>query len=155
MIREIHSLQETAQLAQEIAQLIRDVDVILCLDGDLGAGKTTFTKALGKALGVKSVINSPTFTIMKNYKDGSGRPFTHIDAYRLEGADQDLGFEEVFEEGISVVEWSQYITDQLPQDTIRIAISQGTGEERTFDITGTGCWQKIFGKIQNKQEDAA
>ena len=79
MIREIHSLQETAQLAQEIAQLIRDADVTLCLDGDLGAGKTTFTKALGKALGVKSVINSPTFTIMKNYKDASGRPFTHND----------------------------------------------------------------------------
>lgn len=144
MIREIHSLQETAQFAEELADTIRNKTVTLCLDGDLGAGKTTFTKSLGRALGVKSVINSPTFTIMKNYTDGQGQPFTHIDAYRLEGAGQDLGFEEVFDEGISVVEWSQYIEDQLPADTIRIAITQGTGEDRTFDVTGTGTWQPVF-----------
>lgn len=110
MIREIHSLQETAQFAEELAQKIQNHTVTLCLDGDLGAGKTTFTKSLGRALGVKSVINSPTFTIMKNYTDGAGNPFTHIDAYRLEGAGQDLGFDEVFDEGISVVEWSQYLS---------------------------------------------
>lgn len=153
MIREIHSLQETARFAEELAQKIQNHTVTLCLDGDLGAGKTTFTKSLGRALGVKSVINSPTFTIMKNYTDGAGNPFTHIDAYRLEGAGQDLGFDEVFDEGISVVEWSQYISDQLPADTIRIAITQGTGEDRTFDVTGTGVWAAVFAP-ETAQADA-
>lgn len=144
MIRHIRSLQETAQFAQELADKVRGCTVTVCLDGDLGAGKTTFTKSLGKALGVKSVINSPTFTIMKNYRTQDGTPFTHIDAYRLEGAGQDLGFEEIFDEGISVVEWSDYIADQLPEDTIRIAITQGTGQERTFEVAGTGQWKETF-----------
>lgn len=144
MIRNIHSLQETADFARELADMVRQHTVTICLDGDLGAGKTTFTQSLGAALGVRGVINSPTFTIMKNYRCQDGTPFTHIDAYRLEGAGQDLGFEEIFDEGVTVVEWSGYIEDQLPADTIRIAITQGTGEERTFEVSGTGAWKEAF-----------
>ena len=87
---EIHSLQETQDFAQKIAKLCQNKHVVITLDGDLGAGKTTWTKAFGKALGVTSTINSPTFTILKSYVQGNGQPLHHIDAYRLEGASQDL-----------------------------------------------------------------
>lgn len=87
----ITSLAETAELAEQLAEKIADKQVCILLKGDLGAGKTTFTKALGKALGVKKVINSPTFTILKSYKMKDQRMLYHIDAYRLEGITQDLG----------------------------------------------------------------
>ena len=72
---EIHSIAETQKFAQEMARLCRGKNVLITLDGDLGAGKTTWTKAFGKALGVKNTINSPTFTILKSYKqeDDNGK----------------------------------------------------------------------------------
>ena len=118
MIIEIHSLIETQKVSHKIASLVQGKQIVITLDGDLGAGKTTWTQAFGKALGVKSVINSPTFTILKSYKQADGNPLHHIDAYRLEGITQDLGFEDCFDEGICVVEWSQYIADQLPEDRL-------------------------------------
>ena len=111
---------------------------MITLDGDLGAGNTTFTKTLGKALGVKSVINSPTFTILKSYKQENGEPLHHIDAYRLEGSSQDLGFEDCFDEGICVVEWSQFIEDQLPEDRLKISIEEGLDENRKITVESTG-----------------
>ena len=107
------------------------------MTGDLGAGKTTFTKSLGKALGVKTTINSPTFTILKQYEG----KFTlyHIDAYRLEGITQDLGFEELFEEdGVCIVEWPQYIEYALPKERLEIKITNGEGEHRIFQINAIG-----------------
>lgn len=135
---EIHSLQETQDFAKKVAELIQGQQMIITLDGDLGAGKTTWTKALGKALGVKSVINSPTFTILKSYKQGNGQPLHHIDAYRLEGIMQDLGFEDCFDEGISVIEWSEFIQDQLPEDRLSISIEEGMDEERIITIEASG-----------------
>ncbi len=135
---DIHSLQETQEFAQALAKLCQDKQVTITLDGDLGAGKTTWTKSFGAALGVKQVINSPTFTILKSYKQGNGQPFHHMDAYRLEGMHQDLGFEEQFEEGICVVEWSAFIMDEIPSDHISITIEQGLDQARTIEIEGTG-----------------
>lgn len=135
---QIHSLIETQEFAKKMASLCKDKQVIITLDGDLGAGKTTWTKSFGKALGVKSVINSPTFTILKSYKQGNGQPLHHIDAYRLEDASQDLGFEDCFDEGISVIEWSHFIEDQLPDDRISISIEEGIDEERVITINATG-----------------
>ena len=135
---EIHSIAETQKFAQEMARLCRGKNVLITLDGDLGAGKTTWTKAFGKALGVKNTINSPTFTILKSYEQEDGKPLHHIDAYRLEGASQDLGFEDCFDEGITVIEWSHYIEDQLPDDRISISLEEGIGEDRTIVIEATG-----------------
>lgn len=132
------SIEQTRQLAEKLAGLLSGKTMTLCLDGDLGAGKTTFTKALGKALGVKSVINSPTFTILKSYTQKDGMPLHHIDAYRLEGIQQDLGFEECFDEGICVVEWSEFIKDQLPDQRICISIAQGEDENRDFTLEACG-----------------
>ena len=110
---------------------------LLTLSGDLGAGKTTLTKSIGKALGVKKVINSPTFTILKTYY--GKMPLYHIDAYRLEGISQDLGFEEIFEDdGVCVVEWPHYIEEQLPKERLRIEIRRIDEEVRLFIIEGIG-----------------
>lgn len=135
---EIHSLEETRKFARQIADLCRDKNAVICLDGDLGAGKTTWTKSFGKELGVKSTINSPTFTIMKTYKMADGRPLVHIDAYRLEGADQDLGFEESFEDGITVIEWGSFIPNHIPADHLEIALEEGIDENRSVKMSASG-----------------
>lgn len=126
----VHSLKETEELGNKLGVLL-DGGSLIVLSGDLGAGKTTFTKSIGKALGVKKVINSPTFTILKSYK---GRvPFHHIDAYRLEGIQQDLGFEELFDgEGVCVVEWPKFIEEFLPKERLEIEISRIDEEKRLF-----------------------
>lgn len=132
----ITSLDETNQLGIQLAKLIED-KFLITLTGDLGAGKTTFTKAIGKGLSVKKVINSPTFTILKSY---SGKiPLHHIDAYRLEGVSQDLGFEEIFEEkALCIVEWPQYIEELLPEERLEIQICCISENERIFKLNGIG-----------------
>lgn len=110
---------------------------ILTLEGDLGTGKTTFTKGIGKGLGVQKVINSPTFTIVKQYQ--GNLPLYHFDAYRLEGQNEELGFEEMFEdEGVCVIEWPMYIQDILPQERLEITIVKNEDESRTFAFKALG-----------------
>lgn len=137
MLIKIHSLEETQEFAQKLANLCYGKNIIITLDGDLGAGKTTWTQFFAKALGVKEVVNSPTFTIMKSYKQENGEPLYHIDAYRLEGIEQDLGFEDCFDEGISVIEWAEFIESQLPIDRISISIEEQE-DVRIVKMTGTG-----------------
>lgn len=110
---------------------------ILTLDGDLGAGKTTFTKGIGRGLGIKKVINSPTFTIVKVYH--GNKTLYHFDAYRLEGENDELGFEEMFEDdGVCVVEWPEFIEDILPEERLKIRIIKNEDNTRSFDITAVG-----------------
>ncbi|MFZ0370083.1 MAG: tRNA (adenosine(37)-N6)-threonylcarbamoyltransferase complex ATPase subunit type 1 TsaE [Halobacillus sp.] len=126
------SPEETMAFAEKLGHRLRKGDV-LTLEGDLGAGKTTFTKGLGLGLGVKRTINSPTFTIMKEYM---GRlPFYHMDVYRLEDSDEDLGFEEFFEgDGVCVVEWAHYIEEFLPEERLDITISYDSESSRTISL---------------------
>ncbi|MGL5540721.1 MAG: tRNA (adenosine(37)-N6)-threonylcarbamoyltransferase complex ATPase subunit type 1 TsaE [Erysipelotrichaceae bacterium] len=142
---QIHNLEQTNQLAYRLADELEAGSLIL-LSGDLGAGKTTFTKALGKQLGVKKTINSPTFTILKTYH---GRlPMYHIDAYRLEALHQDLGFEELFDgDGVCIVEWPQYVEEFLPADRLEIQILRVDDDQRTFLIHGIG---DFYEKIEEK-----
>lgn len=115
-----NSEEETLLLAQNLAKLLKPGDVIT-LNGDLGSGKTTFTKGLAVGLGIEQMITSPTFTIIKEY-DGE-LPLYHMDAYRLEHSEEDIGFAEYFYgDGISVVEWSQFIEDFLPEERLNIVI---------------------------------
>ncbi len=142
----IHSLEETEALGLRIASLM-EPGMLITLTGDLGAGKTTFTKSLGKGLGVKKTINSPTFTILKIYQ---GRmPLYHMDVYRLEGIEQDLGFEEYFEsDGVCVVEWPNFIEDQLPKNRLEIDIRRMDENSRVFNISGIGeKYSKIEGEL--------
>ncbi|SFK48023.1 tRNA threonylcarbamoyladenosine biosynthesis protein TsaE [Halobacillus dabanensis] len=132
------STDETQAFAEKLGQRLQSGD-LLTLEGDLGAGKTTFTKGLGKGLGVKRTINSPTFTIMKEYK---GRvPFYHMDVYRLEESDEDLGFDEYFEgDGVTVVEWAQFIEDFLPEERLEITIRYIDDSTRLFVLEATSIY---------------
>lgn len=115
-----HSLEETEKIAMKLANLLQPGDT-LTLEGELGSGKTTFTKGLAKGLGITRNVNSPTFTIVKQYK---GRiPLYHMDVYRLEDSDEDIGFSEYFHgDGVSVVEWAKFIEDYLPEERLEIEI---------------------------------
>ncbi|GAX03170.1 tRNA threonylcarbamoyladenosine biosynthesis protein TsaE [Secundilactobacillus pentosiphilus] len=116
--------EETMAIGQKMAPLLEPKDIIL-LDGDLGAGKTTFTKGLAAGLGIKRNVKSPTFTIIREYQDGR-IPLYHMDVYRLEdGSGDELGLEEYFNgDGVSVVEWSKFVADELPADYLRIAFKR-------------------------------
>src|SRR5699024_8969049 len=100
---DINNIEETEQLAEKLATLISGGTVIL-LAGNLGAGKTTFTQFVGSALGVRRRMSSPTFNIIKSYNAGNFIVH-HMDCYRLENSDEDLGFDEYFNEhDVSIIE---------------------------------------------------
>ena len=112
--------QETIAFGEKLGSFLQPGDLIT-MEGDLGAGKTTMTKGIGKALGVKRVINSPTFNILKGYTGNI--PLYHLDVYRLEGVSQELGFEEYYDaDGVCVVEWAQFIEEELPTERLEITI---------------------------------
>lgn len=128
--------EETLLFAERLAKLLLPGDVI-ALEGDLGAGKTTFTKGLAKGLEVKKTVNSPTFTIIKEY---NGRlPLYHMDVYRVADAYEDLGFDEYFEgDGITVVEWAHLIEEQLPQELLTIFLYRDEGDQRKLVLAPKG-----------------
>ena len=107
----------------------------ILLEGDLGAGKTTFTKGIGKALGVEKTINSPTFTIMKCYK--GKYPLYHLDLYRLDGVNQEFDLEEYIDSGIAVIEWPHQADELLPSEYLRIIITI-ENDKRKFEFIPVG-----------------
>ena len=132
----VNNLEETIALGNRLGLLLQP-NMLLTLSGDLGAGKTTFTKGIGQGLGITKVINSPTFTILKQYQ---GRlNLSHFDAYRLEGQDDDLGFEEIFDsDDVCVVEWANFIEDILPTERLKIEIKKIDENAREFIFRAIG-----------------
>jgi tRNA threonylcarbamoyladenosine biosynthesis protein TsaE len=130
------SVEETQALAERIGKRVEPGDVFT-LSGDLGAGKTSFTQGLARGMGISGVVNSPTFTIIKEYM---GRlPLYHMDVYRMEDEGEDLGFDEYFYgDGVTVVEWPQMICEQLPDERCEIVITRGEGDGRTLSFTPIG-----------------
>ncbi|OIK08455.1 tRNA (adenosine(37)-N6)-threonylcarbamoyltransferase complex ATPase subunit type 1 TsaE [Bacillus sp. MUM 13] len=130
------SAEETDQFAMELAKHLIAGDV-LALEGDLGAGKTAFTKGLAKGLGVTRNVNSPTFTIIKEYQ---GRlPLYHMDVYRVSEGEEDLGFDEYFNgDGVTVVEWAHLIEGQLPAELLQIQILRLDETKRRFVFEAHG-----------------
>ena len=126
---------ETIEAGKKLGCLLSKGDVV-ALKGDLAGGKTTFTKGIGQALHVKSVVNSPTFTILKIHQ--GDLPLYHIDAYRLEGNSYDLGISEYEQEGIMVVEWPQYYEDYLPQEYIEVRFAYIDDETREIEFVSHG-----------------
>lgn len=109
-----HSQDETMDLAARFAKGLFS-GAIITLHGELGAGKTTFTKGVAKGLGILQEVTSPTFAIMKQYPGSPG--LTHIDAYRLEGIGLDYDLEEaIYSDDISVIEWSEHIQESIEGD---------------------------------------
>lgn len=136
---ELNSLEETEKFGMKLGSLLDSGD-ILCLDGDLGAGKTTMTKSIGIGLGVEEYITSPTFTLVNIY---SGRlAVYHFDVYRLEDPHElyDLGFDEYFYgNGVSIIEWAEKIKAMLPRERIEVYIYRGRDENsRIVEIKGAG-----------------
>jgi len=128
--------EETSQFAARLAGYLQPGDVI-ALEGDLGAGKTTFTKGLAKGLEIKKTVNSPTFTIIKEYK--GKLPLYHMDVYRVADAFEDLGFDEYFEgEGVTVVEWAHLIEEQLPEDRLTIFLYREENDQRRMVFVPQG-----------------
>ncbi|CAD2081641.1 tRNA (adenosine(37)-N6)-threonylcarbamoyltransferase complex ATPase subunit type 1 TsaE [Jeotgalicoccus coquinae] len=134
----LNSLADTKQLAEILAGEISGGTVIM-LSGDLGSGKTTFSQFLGKYLGVKRHMTSPTFNIIKSYNTNADLKLHHMDCYRLEDSEEDLGFDEYFNDSdIALVEWPQFIAEFLPEDVISININYESENERFVTIEGTG-----------------
>lgn len=130
----VKGIEETKKLANNFAAELIGGEVVL-LNGDLGAGKTTFTQFVFSALGVKEVVNSPTFAILKSYQ-GKFK-LHHFDTYRITYEEAiEAGFDEIFEEKDSVifVEWSENIEPLLPEKVIKINIKNLSENEREFEI---------------------
>lgn len=126
---------ETIDLGYRLSEVLKPGTTIT-LTGDLGAGKTTFVRGLAKGLGIKEIIQSPTFNIMKVYLK-TAKPLIHIDAYRLADINDDIGLDEYigYESGITVIEWPNYISNLIPADAINININHKGGDVREITIT--------------------
>ena len=110
---------------------------VIALYGKMGAGKTTFTKAVCEALGVEDVITSPTFAIVNEYTAGNGEPIYHFDFYRIKKLEEvyDMGYEDYFYSGhLCIMEWPELIEDILPDDTLRITIEENDDGTRTISF---------------------
>ena len=129
------SEKETIELGYKIGKKVQK-GMCITLVGDLAGGKTTFTKGIGKALNIKEVVNSPTFTILKIY-NGDLKLF-HIDAYRLEGSEYDLGLDEYLEEGVMIVEWPVYYKDYLPDEYLEISFKYIDDNTREINFNPIG-----------------
>lgn len=129
---------ETEALGERLAQSLRP-GTVLAYTGDLGAGKTAFTRGLARGLGIAARVTSPTFTIVNEY-EGGRMPLFHFDLYRLSGPEElyDIGWEDYLaRDGLLAVEWSENMEDALEQDCVRVDIRRLDGEnERCITITG-------------------
>ena len=131
-----NSPEETQALGRALAATLQKGSVV-ALTGDLGAGKTHFTKGLVEALGGNPAeVTSPTFTLVHEYREGR-LPVFHFDFYRLEEASElrGIGWEDyLFEDGVLVVEWAERFPAALPEGTIRVRFSIGGGNQRTVEV---------------------
>lgn len=137
----VKTVDETQKLAAKLAKNVKAGDTIL-LSGDLGAGKTTFTQGFAKSLGIKRPVKSPTFTLVREYQTAQF-PLYHLDVYRLgeEGNAEDLGLSEYFGgDAVALVEWSQYIKPDLPDDVLEIVFErvESSETERVITMTAAG-----------------
>ena len=132
MVFESTSSQMTFEFAKKIGENLKRGDV-LCLYGDLGVGKTVFTKGVAAGLGIKDDVSSPTFTLIQEYYGGR-LPLYHFDVYRIDGSwdMDDLGYDEYFYgEGVCLVEWGSMIKELFPENTIYVRIEKDL--EKGFD----------------------
>lgn len=131
-VLKIDSRDEMIELGKIIGELAYP-NLLLTLNGDLGAGKTTLTKGIAIGLGISSIVSSPTFTIMKVYE---GRlTLYHLDVYRIDDSSSDFELEEYFEDdGVCVVEWAENVSDLLPEERIDIDIKDLGDDKRLLTI---------------------
>ena len=132
----INSLDEIGKAAQEFVAAMGDKKVF-AFYGKMGAGKTTFIKAICEELGVEDVINSPTFAIVNEYIDGNGEPIYHFDFYRIKKEQEvlDIGYEDyVYSGNVCLMEWPELIENLLPDDAVKVTIEEETDGSRKVSI---------------------
>jgi tRNA threonylcarbamoyladenosine biosynthesis protein TsaE len=138
----LRDVNETIELAENI-ESEKFFNMVICLNGDLGSGKTVFAKGFANALGIDEVITSPTFNIVKEYTSGE-MPFFHMDVYRLDETDVEIDFAEYFvKKGVTIIEWSDMIKDVLPEERLEI----------NFKIIGEDTRLVIIKPIGKRYED--
>ncbi len=133
-----HSAEETERFGEQLARRLRSGDV-LAFTGPLGMGKTAFTRGLARGLGCRGRVTSPTFTIVNEYEGET--PLFHFDMYRLGSSDElfDIGWDDYLARGgICAVEWSERVSDALPEGTVFVDIARGAEGEDSRVITVTG-----------------
>ena len=136
------NINDTLTLAANI-ESEKFSNMVICLDGELGCGKTVFVKGFAKALGIEENITSPTFNIIKEYENAE-MPLYHMDVYRLEETDENIGIKDYFKKGgITVIEWSEIIKDILPEERL----------ELIFKIVNEDTRVIIFNPIGKKYEE--
>ena len=144
------SADDTRQIAAKIISKLYPGDVVL-LTGDLGAGKTTFVGGALASLGYKEHVISPTFNILKCYFDVKPNVF-HIDAYRLEDQNIDIGLDEFIEgNGITFIEWPKFIEPLIPNKHLEVSLKRISDNEREIEITDiTDSYESIFNALEAK-----
>ena len=141
----ITSDSEMQELGYKIG-LMAFPNMLITLEGDLGAGKTTMTKGIGKALGITKVINSPTFTIMKIYE--GKYTLYHMDVYRIDNNSGDDYLSEYMESnGVCVIEWANNISDLITDNHLEIEITIDDNFNRVVKITGNDCYERIVEEL--------
>ena len=130
-----HTPEETIELGKKIGSKLKKGDVI-AMQGTLAAGKTTITKGIAQALGISDTITSPTFCLISEYY--GKMPLYHMDVYRLEGGEDfvNLGTDDmIYGDGVSIIEWSEKIMDELPKRTIILKITPNEDGSRLIEIS--------------------
>ncbi len=129
--------KETIELAENF-ESEKFKNMVICLNGDLGSGKTVFVKGFANALGIEEVITSPTFNIVKEYYSGE-MPLFHMDVYRLDEGNVEIDFDEYFnKKGITIIEWADLIKDKLPKNRLEITIKIVDEDTRVLIIKPYG-----------------
>lgn len=132
----VRSEMETIEIAQNL-ESEKFPNMVICLNGELGSGKTVFTKGFANALGVDETVTSPTFNIIKEY-DGE-LPLYHMDVYRLDGNTEGMGIEEYYQKnGVVIIEWANTIKDILPENRLDIKFKIAGENSRVLVVTPHG-----------------
>ena len=129
--------EDTLELAENI-ESEKFPGMLICLDGELGSGKTVFVKGFAKALGIEETITSPTFNLVKEYDEGE-LPLCHMDVYRLDSDDETIGLSDYLNsDAVCIIEWSEIIADQLPEERLDIKFKVIDDETRVLVFTPHG-----------------
>lgn len=134
---QISSVSDLARAAREFLSLM-DQATVFAFRGEMGAGKTTFIKAICEALGIGDVINSPSFSIVNEYRSATGELIYHFDCYRLKRVEEalDFGFEDYMESGcLCFIEWPDIVDDLLPSDTVFVDIRVNDDDSRVVTLS--------------------
>lgn len=154
VLRVTDSPEQTQQLGEILGRLIRPGDLI-CLSGELGAGKTTLAQGIGHGWGALEVVNSPTFVFVNQYSRLDGQRLYHLDAYRLKDASEaeGIGLEDLLTDKNSAVllEWPERVAEALPVERLWIELSWVADHQRQIRLIGNGRRYEDFGSLSSRE----